>query len=273
MKAMSAAQTHIYLLRLQFLGFRYHGWQHQPGWQTVEGMLRKTFRFILPDRGVKFLGAGRTDARVSAVDFAVQVILKGEPLEDLPKVKEALSDNLPPDIRLLEWTPAHPGFNAIRDATQKTYRYLFATGTKPHPYSASFLGYFPGQLDVPAMQAAARMFEGTHNFTAFISGGSPRSRTHRTITSCQIVPNTYLTASFIPEVSYMLEVISGGFGRNQVRLMMAALVEVGQGQLELPELDQILAGQSSWQSKHIAPASGLHLYKTEFDIGGKSSTL
>lgn len=273
MKAMPAAQTHIYLLRLQFLGFRYHGWQHQPGWQTVEGMLRKTFRFILPDRRVKFLGAGRTDARVSAVDFAVQVLLKGEPLEDLTKATEALSANLPPDIRLLDWAPAHPGFNAIRDATQKTYRYLFATGAKPHPYSASFLGYFPGQLNVPAMQAAARMFEGTHDFAAFISGGSQRSRTRRNIIACHVITNSFLTASFIPQESYMLEVISEGFGRNQVRLMMAALVEVGRRQLELPELEQILAGKSSWRPKHIAPASGLHLYKTEFDIGGKSSTL
>ena len=57
-----------YLVRLQYLGFRFNGWQVQPKLRTIAGMLNKTFTFLYPDESFKILGAGRTDAKVSSLD-------------------------------------------------------------------------------------------------------------------------------------------------------------------------------------------------------------
>ena len=110
---MNTIEKHHYLLRLEFLGFRYSGWQQQPGVKTIEGMLRKTIRFVLPKRSVKLLGSGRTDAMVSAEDFAVQMIVKGKALQDLPLLAQTLNENLPPDIRLQYFEAVSPEFSFL----------------------------------------------------------------------------------------------------------------------------------------------------------------
>ncbi|MDG1572954.1 tRNA pseudouridine(38-40) synthase TruA [Robiginitalea sp. M366] len=270
---MPVVPSQYFLLRLQFMGFRYHGWQHQPGQQTVEGMLRKTFRFVLPGHQAKFLAAGRTDARVSAWDFPVQLILKGPLLEDIAGLEANIARNLPPDIRLLGVQPVPQTFNAIRDCREKTYRYLFTTGHKPHPYTTAWVGFLPGLTDVPAMMAAAPIFEGKHHFNALITSAGPRSKTYREVISCRISQNTWLTASIMPDPCYVMEVRAPGFGRNQVRLMVAALAAIGRGELDAQTLTCVLKGESDWKPQHIAPASGLHLWRTEFDGPHKNTTL
>ncbi|MGB8705833.1 MAG: tRNA pseudouridine(38-40) synthase TruA, partial [Gillisia sp.] len=73
-----------YLCRVQFLGYRLHGWQRQPNFKTVEGLLKKTFKFILPEKRFKILGSSRTDAMVSANNAAFELFLEKSPLEDIP---------------------------------------------------------------------------------------------------------------------------------------------------------------------------------------------
>lgn len=262
---MSETGKYQYLLHFSFLGFRFQGWQQQPGVKSVEGMIGKTLGFVLPGRKVKLLGAGRTDARVSAAEYAAQLFLKGHPLPDLPRFVEEMNHNLPADIALISAVPVTQDFNVIRDSTCKTYRYYFSFGTKPHPYCAPFLGYFPGSLDIGRMAKGAACFEGTHNFRGFIARPGPLARLNREISSCRLHLNKTLSASFFPGRTYYLEVKGSGFGRYQIRLMVAALVALGRGELNEAALkDALLKGESTG-IKDIAPASGLHLLEVHFE--------
>ena len=256
---MSETDKHYYLLRFCFLGFRFQGWQQQPGTKSVEGMIRKTLKFVLPGRTLKVLGSGRTDARVSAQDFAVQFILKGKPLGSLEAFIGQLNKNLPADIQLVSANPVSATFNAIRDSISKTYRYYFSYGSKPHPFCAPFLGYFPGSLDLEKVKRGALCFEGRHNFQGFIAQPGKDTRLIREISSCLLFRNESLTASFFPEETYFLEIAGPGFGRDQIRLMVAALVAMGRGELEEETLRNALLTGESPGIKEIAPASGLHL--------------
>ena len=257
--------TRHYLLRLEFLGFRYHGWQQQPNLRTVEGMLRKTLRFVLPNARVSVLGAGRTDAMVSALDFAAGLILKEPPPCFSGELAELINTNLPPDIRLVSLTHAEPDFNVIQDVVSKTYAYYFSYGPKPHPYSAPYMGYFSGNHDLKLMKQAAVHFEGTHDFSSFIAGPLEGKKTNRTIYSCKLALNTELTASFFPDPSYVLKVAGRGFGRYQVRMMMAAIAAIGKGEASLESLKAALHKDDKWTLGGIAPASGLHLVRVAYD--------
>jgi tRNA pseudouridine38-40 synthase len=256
---MSEIAKNYYLLRFCFLGFRFQGWQQQPGTKSVEGMIRKTLKFVLPGRTLKVLGSGRTDARVSAQDFVVQFTLIGEPLGSLERFVEQMNRNLPADIQLLSANPVSENFNAIRDSISKTYRYYFSYGPKPHPFCAPFLGYFPGALDLETVKRGAMCFEGRHNFKGFIAEPGIGTRLIREVSSCLLHLNTSLTASFFPEETYYLEVCGPGFGRYQIRLMVSALVAMGRRQLEEETLRNALLTGESPGIKEIAPASGLHL--------------
>lgn len=272
---MHKTPEHHFLLRIAFLGFRFHGWQEQPGQRTVAGMIRKTFRFVLPDTPVKILGAGRTDARVSARDFAVQVIAKCPELPAFEVLAEALNANLPPDIRVHSIQPVPAGFNPIRDCTSKTYCYYFQTGNPPDAYLTPFVGFLPGSPDISRMREAAPIFEGTHNFRCFTASPSGDKKYTRRVDRCRLgmgYPLEGKGESGIPGngnglPANMLEVRAPGFGRNQVRLMVAALAAVGRQELDPVTLAKVLEEGRGWMSDSIVPASGLHLVRVEFKDG------
>ncbi len=60
---------YTYILHLQYLGFRLHGWQKQPNLITGHLLLDKTLKFVLNGIRFKTLGVGRTDAKVSLLNI------------------------------------------------------------------------------------------------------------------------------------------------------------------------------------------------------------
>ncbi len=254
---------YYYLIRLEYLGFRYSGWQKQPLQRTVEGMLVKTFTFLYPDVPFKILGAGRTDAKVSALDAAFELFLEDE-LKDLESFLLDFNKNLPPDIRLLTVEPVDKNFNIINDGTSKEYVYLFSFGQKNHPFCAPFIANHLEQLNLEIMRIGAKFFEGTHDFTIYTAELKPNTKTLRHIDHCSIEENTELKANFFPEKSYLLRIQGKGFMRYQIRMIMGALVQLGKNELDLEQIKASLEPGCKTKLKTIAPGSGLHLKQLLF---------
>lgn len=258
-----ASWSKFYLVKIEFLGFRYHGWQKQPKYRSVQGMIDKTLLFILQHEDFKTLGCGRTDAKVSADDFAFELFLKEE-VEENSFLAE-LNQNLPSDIRAKSIEEKDSKFNVIQSSKLKEYHYYFSSGKKSHPFNAPLIRDFGLQLDMEIMKEAALLFKGTHNFKRYASKPTANTVFEREIIVSEIKENNSLKGNFIPEESYVYIVKSKGFLRYQVRLMVGALVNVGRGELTLVELKQTLLDFEGEQIKHIAPSSGLVLHQVEFE--------
>lgn len=258
-------QKHFYLFRVQFLGFRYSGWQKQPGQKTIEGMLLKTLKFILPKRRLKVLGAGRTDAKVSAINAAFELILDGEPLSDEKEFMTLFNSNLPPDIKVLTIKKTDNSFNIIQHSKQKEYHYYFAFGEKIHPFCAPFMANFIADLDIDKMALAARTFEGSHSFHNYTAQKSSNKSYDRTINSCIIEKNQFYHGNFFPDKSYVLKIKSKGFVRYQVRMIMGALLQLGEGKLSIDDIDFSLKVGNDFKIPVVAPGSGLLLNDLDFE--------
>ncbi len=256
-------KRYSYCITLQFLGFRYSGWQKQPGQKTIEGMLLKTFRYVLPNIKVKILGAGRTDAKVSALSGAFQLFVE-EQLEDLETFLSILNKNLPPDIRVLTIKPVDEHFNIIHDKKQKEYIYLFSNEVKNHPFAAPFMVNVAENIDIELMKKGAQLFEGTHDFHCYTARMRPNSTFVRTIEKCEISKNTILKANFFPEQSYILTVKGDGFMRYQIRMLMGTLILLGKKELTLDQIKTSLSGELDLQLNYVAPGSGLILNALDF---------
>lgn len=255
------SKKHFYLLRIQFLGFRYHGWQKQSNIKTVQGMVDKTIAYVLQHKNFKTLGSSRTDAMVSANDFALELFC----FEQMqPDFLELLNQNLPSDIRALSIEEVDEGFNIIQNAKEKEYHYVFGFGDKPHPFTAPILTFLQDSLDIDLMNDAAQDFVGEHNFKAFCVNTGEQAKTIRTVSECAIVDNDLYTGSFLPGNSHILIVKGPGFGRHQVRMMMAFLFEVGRGNLNRDDLKNSLSTGVTDFAINPAPASGLILHKVAF---------
>jgi tRNA pseudouridine38-40 synthase len=256
-------KRHYYLISLQYLGFRFHGWQLQPDVPTVELMIRKTLRYILPDAKTKVLACGRTDAKVSANQTYIE-LFTDVALPNLEVFLGTFNYNLPADIKALQIKPVDENFNVIQDSKVKTYHYYFAFGDKIHPFAASLMSFIHGELDLELMQKAADHYAGQRDFYSYTFRPKEKTDTTAEVISCKIEKNIELKANFFPETSYVLKITGKGFKRNQIRLLMGMLIDLGRHKYDYQFYLDTLDGSKKIKLEHIAPASGLVLEKVEF---------
>lgn len=255
-----------YLVKIQFLGFRFHGWQKQLKAKTVHDMIDKTLSFVFDsnEQRYKTLGAGRTDAKVSASLYGLQLFCDFE--VDTEDFLLQFNSNTTADIKALSIQKVASDFNIIQSTKIKEYHYYFSFGEKPHPFSAPFLLGTAEFLDIELMKIGAKLFEGEHYFHKYCTKSSDKTVFKRFIDSCEIVENTILQANFFPKSSYVLKVKGKGFLRYQIRLMMGVLFELGKRKVDLKFIEESLKEENDRRFlREIAPASGLQLYAIDFE--------
>ncbi len=227
-------------------------------------MVDRTLNFIMEGKRFKSLASGRTDAMVSAEETAIELFLY-EPIEDFEAFLKLFNRNLPQDIRALTIKEVDGKFNIIQNSKIKEYLYLFAFGDKFHPFCAPILTTVLDDLDLELMKRAAKLFEGEHYLKKYCYKPTDNGIYIREILTCEIVENTIYSANFFPKKSYLLRVRGKGFMRNQIRLMMGTLIDLGKGKLTFQDIEASLKPDNIVKIDYVAPASGLILKSVEFE--------
>ena len=256
---------YFYIIRMQFLGFRFHGWQRQKDVKTLQGYVEKTLKFVLGKGKAKVLGSGRTDAKVSAIDFPMELFIYEEIL-DLNQFLNDFNSNLPNDIKALSIVETDEKFNIINHSKIKEYLYFFSFGEKSHPFAAPIITCFYEDLNLELMKKGADLFKGKHWFKHYCTKPTGFGEYNREITVSEIVENDIYTANFFPKKTYVYRVKSKGFLRNQIRLMMGTLFRLGKGEISLEFIEKSLIEHNIDRPlPFVAPASGLILNSVSFE--------
>ena len=98
-----------YLISVQYLGFRFHGWQKQKNAMSLHEMIDKTLSFVFPDIAFKTLGSSRTDSKVSANIYFFQLFIN-EAIE-LTQFVRCFNENAPLDLKVLSSKKTEAPFN------------------------------------------------------------------------------------------------------------------------------------------------------------------
>ena len=174
-----------YRLTLCWQGTAYCGWQVQPGVATVCGTVQDAVEAVLRERG-SLTGCSRTDSGVHALGFvaALRCGCRMEPAA----LQRALNANLPRDIAVIGCEEAPEEFHPRYDAAAKRYRYRMYQSTVRDPFREGLALQLPRPVDTAAMNEAAGMLLGTHNFSAFCAAGGkiPPEERVRTLTECRV---------------------------------------------------------------------------------------
>ena len=253
-----------YLVHIQYLGFRFHGWAKQPKLKTLHQMVDKTMFFMFGEGTTKTIGCSRTDSKVSASHYVFELFID-KPITDFDQFIKDFDSNSPSDMRGIKIEETTAEFNIIQAAKMKEYVYLFAFGEKAHPFAAPMVTTLPEVLDLELMKQGALLFEGEHNFVRYCTKPSPNTQFVRTIDFCQIEPNTTYSANFFPKDTYLLRIKSKGFLRYQVRLIMGQLFQLGKGLITLDDIKTSLNGEDKSYFNEIAPQSSLILESVSFE--------
>jgi len=244
-------------LTVAYDGTAYAGWQQQRRRRSVQQQLQEAWERITGEPA-RMAASSRTDAGVHALG---QVVSCESRTALAPHVlQRALNARLPEDIRVHEVAEAPTGFHATRAAVGKRYRYLIQDGGTPDLFLRDYCWYLPRELDVAAMQQAARTLVGQHDFASFQNAGSPRTSTVRNLRELTVARRRDERADRV-----VIEAEGDGFLYNMVRNLVGTLVEVGQGRRDARWPAQVLAARRRSLAGRTAPPHGLFLVSVACD--------
>ena len=236
-------------------GTDYHGWQVQPGFTTIQGLLQQIVSGI-EGRPVPVAGSGRTDAGVHALaQVAAFTIENPIPVENL---KKAVNRLLPRDIRVLSAAEAPADFHPRFNARAKTYEYRIFRGEICSPFDRRYVHHHPYPLCVESMIEAAPLLEGEHDFTAFAATDDQDARGRSKVRSISF---SRLTSEG-ERICYCVR--GSGFLKHMVRNIVGVLLEVGKGNLAAADFKARLVPGCGIPAGPRAPACGLFLVKVEY---------
>ena len=269
-------------LTLAYDGTGFSGWQIQPDEPTVQGELQAALGRVTGESPLP-QGSGRTDAGVHALGQVASFELQANiPPENLLR---ALNRTLPAAIRILESRIVRSPFHARHSAVAKTYEYRVFREQMCPPFIARYVHACPWPMDLEALQASARIFEGRHDFLSFSAtdpdlasrtlASSPatgqllesppleppgKEGSFRTIFSSHWEQSQSEHGEFL-----IYRVRGNGFLHHMVRNLVGTMLDVGRGHMNIENIPSILAARTRSAAGPTAPAQGLFLHSVEYD--------
>jgi tRNA pseudouridine38-40 synthase len=137
-------------------------------------------------------------------------------------------------------------------------------------------------MDVDAMQEAAKLFEGEHDFLSFaatdpdLASRGPSGLEPGQSTEVPLIAPTAIRTIFSStwkqdrtEAGELLiyRVRGSGFLHHMVRNLVGTMLDVGRGRLKSDEIPGILAARARSAAGPTAPARGLFLHSVEYGEG------
>ncbi|MEM9710223.1 MAG: tRNA pseudouridine(38-40) synthase TruA [Pseudomonadota bacterium] len=243
---------HAYALKIEYDGAPYAGWQRQDGPPTVQAALEGALDALGAPQTIA--AAGRTDAGVHALG---QVAICSMPKPwDTFRLAEALNAHLrPAPIAVIAAAPApdpdwHPRFSA----TGRRYRYRILTRRAPAVLERGRVWALKHALDTRAMEEAAKVLIGQHDFTTFRSTMCQAKSPVKTLDRIDLT-----TRPRNGGVEIRLDFAARSFLHNQVRSFVGSLERVGAGAWGVPDLRHALLAKDRAKCGPVAPPDGLYL--------------
>jgi tRNA pseudouridine38-40 synthase len=248
---------------LAYDGTEFSGWAAQPGRRTVEGVLSETLGHVLrlPD-AVRLTVAGRTDAGVHARGQAAHADLPADAWAAYADVVlRRLSRALPPDLRVRSIGPAPDGFDARFSALWRRYAYRICDDpARADPLRRRDTLWNPRGLDLAAMNEAASLLLGEHDFAAFCRKreGATTVRALRRLEWERDADGVAVGG-----------VVADAFCHNMVRALVGALLPVGEGSRPPSWPAEVLAAAVRDPAVRVVPPHGLSLEEVRYPDPGQ----
>ena len=241
------------MLRVAYDGTDFCGWQIQNEKRTVEGELNTAIN-KLTGEDILVIGASRTDSGVHAKGNVA--VFDTESAIPADKFMYALNTLLHEDVSVVDSLQVSDDFHPRHCKSVKTYEYRIYTSRINDPLKRRYAYRFPANLDVEAMDEAAKYLIGVHDFKSFCCVRTQAETTVREIFSADV---------FRDGEDIVIRVSGAGFLYNMVRIIAGSLMEVGSGKYEASHIKEVLEKTDRTSAGFTAEPQGLTLIGIEFE--------
>ena len=249
-----------YFIELAYKGTNYHGWQYQPGADSVQETLNKALSLLLKT-DIDIVGAGRTDTGVHAKQMFAHFDFESE--VDVPQLVHKLNSFLPKDIAVFNILKVSDEAHARFDATKRTYEYHIHTMKDVFENDGSYQFQFP--LNIDKMNEACQILFKHNDFECF-----SKVNTDVNTFNCVIFEANWTRGN--PEASgkqngnkLIFTIAADRFLRNMVRAIVGTMINIGIGKISLADFEKIIDSKDRSQAGFSVPAHGLYLTKIEYN--------
>jgi len=241
------------LLKLEYCGKDFSGWQVQNNARTVQGVLQDTIEQFLRHE-IKLTGSGRTDAGVHALaQYANFKTISSMPCGE---IAYRLNRMLPKDVVVLGCRDVSLDFDARRSAMRRNYRYQICERLSAvHRQDSWVLGK---RLDISILRGLARLVGGARQFENFC-----KTKSKRESSECIVFAARWSRSKGF----LVFEIAANRFLHNMVRLLVGTMVAVLDGKVSAEHFGALLKPHVNEKSKYIAPSCGLYLTAVEYERG------
>jgi tRNA pseudouridine38-40 synthase len=241
------------LLKIQYDGSSFSGYQSQMDKRTVQEELEKAIRKVTGEKN-RIIAAGRTDAGVHANSQYVNFLTTSKIKAD--KFYYHLKPYLPSDILVLSSKEMDINFHARFCAKKKSYKYIISTEENLHPIYRNYMENITYKLDLSLLEKGMNLLVGDHDFKAFMF-----SQKDAIINTRRILDKAYFKKEDKKLIMYFE---AESFLHNQVRIMAGSLIELARGKISLEKFKSYLDEDNKDRANPTLKAAGLYLDKIEY---------
>ena len=243
------------LITIEYDGGPFHGWQRQVNGRTVQQVLEEAAH-QLTGQETLVQAAGRTDAGVHASGQAAHLDVPEKfDAERVMAALNALVGQQP--VSVIAAREVAADFHARFSATCRRYLYRILPRRQPPALDLGRVWHHKTALDTDAMQCAADMLIGRHDFTSFRATHCQADSPVRTLDTLDV-------ASAGAEVH--IHAAARSFLHHQVRNMVGTLALVGAGKWQPEQVAEALAACDRSAAGPTAPPEGLYLTAVSYPI-------
>ncbi len=242
-----------YKIIVEYDGRDFVGWQHQENGLSVQQAIEDAIEKFNSER-ITVHAAGRTDSGVHAMGQVAHFDLDRN--FDSDRVRDAINFYLKPlAVAVLSAEVVADDFHARFQATSRVYLYRILNRRPPPVLDRGRVWWVPQPLDAGAMNEAAKMLLGKHDFTSF-------RNTHCQAKSPVKTLDVFEVRRDGEEIAITAEARS--FLHNQVRNMVGTLKLVGIGKWTPENVRSVLEARDRAAAGPLSPPDGLYLMKVRY---------
>lgn len=240
-------------LTVEFDGSPFMGWQRQAHGPSVQQAIEGAVHAITGEAAVLH-AAGRTDAGVHAFAMSAHVDI-AKPIPPF-RLMEALNAHLKPrPVAILACDVVPDDWHARFSCLGRSYLYRIANRRAPLTLDAGRAWRIARTLDAPAMQVAAQVLVGRHDFTTFRSVHCQAESPLKTLDRLDVRRDGEWV---------LVEAAARSFLHHQVRSMVGCLALVGQRQWTAADLKAALDAKDRNALGLNAPPHGLYFVAARY---------